>query len=579
MTVWSRLSFWFTLRHIMYVIGLGLLIVVIITTIILVRTTAAAPYTDKTITFSARLKSASGGVVPDGSYNVRFHIYAQATEGTPVWSETYDDTHRIQVMNGYMNVKLGLRQAFGTSVNWGDNLWLTMDVGGREQTPDWDGEMNPRVQLTATPYALNSGAVGGKTAENLVQLGQGKQTDSTNGSSIHIDKTGTGNLVQLQASGDDVLVIGGTGSITLGGNTDQTISMGEADEGVGHNLTIAAGTGTSGGDLVLQGGDATGVDGDGGNVQIDTGAPTGEGSGGSLSLGTVNAETITLGNAGSTTTVQGELHISTIDSAEAGELIIGGNNATSINLGQDTSVDGSVTMKNKTDNTAALQVQNSDGDSVLNVDTLNNTISLGTVDDIGTLLVLDTKTTAGDPVGTPGAMYYNANAGKFRCYEAGKEGNEWKDCITPLPVSVTAEDPTVTDLNTPVDIDNMTFELAAHTKYYYKFIIIHESEDTNVGTGFGVTAPDNLVMSNWCINTTAITSTANPGLGSYCGTGDAATTTTGAVMPGNHFTSIMEGYIQTGATVGDLKLRVKSETNGKEVTIDPASFGILQIVQ
>jgi hypothetical protein len=41
----------------------------------------------------------------------------------------------------------------------------------------------------------------------------------------------------------------------------------------------------------------------------------------------------------------------------------------------------------------------------------------------------------------------------------------------------------------------------------------------------------------------------------------------------------MEGYIQTGLTAGDLKLRFKSELTGKEVSIDPKSFGILQIVQ
>jgi hypothetical protein len=125
----------------------------------------------------------------------------------------------------------------------------------------------------------------------------------------------------------------------------------------------------------------------------------------------------------------------------------------------------------------------------------------------------------------------------------------------------------------------MTFELAANTKYYYKFVIMHNSEDTNVGAGFGVTTPTGSVANNWCLNTTSITSTANTGLGSYCGTADADTTTTGSVMPGNLFTSTMEGYLETGSTAGELTLRFKSETSGKKVTVDPKSFGILQIVQ
>ena len=42
------------------------------------------------------------------------------------------------------------------------------------------------------------------------------------------------------------------------------------------------------------------------------------------------------------------------------------------------------------------------------------------------LLVMDIKSNAGDPTGSNGAMYYNANAGKFRCFEGGA----WKDCDT-----------------------------------------------------------------------------------------------------------------------------------------------------
>ncbi len=42
------------------------------------------------------------------------------------------------------------------------------------------------------------------------------------------------------------------------------------------------------------------------------------------------------------------------------------------------------------------------------------------------LLVLDVKSTAGDPAGTNGAMYYNTNTGKFRCYQA----SAWADCLT-----------------------------------------------------------------------------------------------------------------------------------------------------
>ncbi|HMQ96354.1 MAG TPA: hypothetical protein PKD19_04000 [Candidatus Saccharibacteria bacterium] len=604
MTVWSHSLSVFDRRRFLRKLCLGLLVVVIITTGFFWVASHIANAAPNTMSFSARLKNNKGTVVADGFYNVRFKLYNQESTGTHLWSETYFDEngatsgqdYRVRVINGYLSVKLGSRTPFLENINWNDTLWLTMDIGGTEQTAtptDWDGEMTPRIQLTATPYSMNSGAVGGKKADQLVQLGQGRQDDSTLGSSIFINKINGGNLVQLQSAGTDVFRIESTGSITLGAATDQTIKVGTSESGVGHNLTISAGQGgdedsNNGGTLILQGGAASGLDGNGGDVSIDAGAGNGEGSGGAISLGTVNADSITIGNSGSTTTVEGGLHTGNIDTSGANELKLGEHNATGISLGQDTrletdktfSVNGDTVIKSgSSDTTNTFKVQNTEGDSQLAVDAANNRVTIGTYDNTGTLLVLDTKISAGDPTGTLGAMYYNANAGKFRCYEAGKDGNEWKDCITPLPISVVPEDNTTTDETDPIAVDGMTFDLAKNTKYYYKFVIIHESSETTTGSGFGVTTPDNLVMSNWCINTTAITSTAAPGLGSYCGTGDASTTTTGIDNPGNHFTSHLEGYIETGNTAGELTLRFKSETNGKEVTVDKKSFGILQIVQ
>jgi len=52
-------------------------------------------------------------------------------------------------------------------------------------------------------------------------------------------------------------------------------------------------------------------------------------------------------------------------------------------------------------------------------------VVIGTSDTTGTLLVLDEKTGSGDPTGTIGAMYYNSNAGKFRCYQV----SAWVDCV------------------------------------------------------------------------------------------------------------------------------------------------------
>lgn len=538
-----------------------------------------------TISFSARLKNTAGGNVPDGYYNVDFKLYSSQTGGTPVWSETYYDSNgitpgqdnRVRVVGGYLSVKLGSQNAFGPDFDWTQNLWLTLNIGGTAQIStveaiSWDGEMAPRIQLTAVPYAMNANSVGGRSADQLVQLGQGMQTNVTNNASIAINNTGSGDLLHMQSSGVDMFRLQNNGSITMGATSNQSISVGTNTSGAGHNLQIAAGGGDSGGTLVLRGGSATDASGVGGDVVIDTGSSDGGDS--AIALGTINATSITIGNSGSTTTVAGELSTDTIDAASVGELIIGGSNATAINLGQNTHIDGSVTARNQTDSTTAFQIQNATGDELLTVNTADNRITLGSINTDATLLVLDSKTTEEDPAGVNGAMYYNSALSKFRCYQDGA----WQDCITPLPVSQVAETDTDSETIDPKDVTDMSFDLAANTKYYYKFVIIHEADEDTTGIGFGVTAPDDPVMSNWCINTTATLDAATPGhWGSYCGVGDAEATTTGEEDQGTSFTSTMEGYIETDEA-GVLQLRMKSSDDEK-ITVKAGTFGILQIVQ
>lgn len=488
MTVWSYLSTIFGWHHILRILGVGLLSVVLTTILILNDPASAAP-SNQMISFSARLKNASGGVVPDGHYNIDFKIYNQASGGSSVWAETYHDANgtspgqdnRVRVVNGYFSVKLGELQQF-ENVNWNSDLWMTMNIGGTEQTAtvgsiDWDGEMSPRIQLSAVPYSMNSNAVGGKSADQLVQLGQGTQTDASDNSSIAINKTGAGDLINLQANGTDVFTLNKSGDITLGSASDHSITVGSASSGVGHNLTLSAGStsdNAAGGRLTLQGGDSSGLAA-GGDIYIDSGSGN---TGGNIVLGGTNASLVDIGNDSSVTTVKGSLrsnsmilgdnsqstegeikiesgtgyfgllrltaHSMTSDNIyylpdESGTICLQSSNncgflRTSSLEAQDGSVwvngggtfGGDLTVRTVTDSANAMRVQTSEGKLVLGVDTSNQRVSIGSVDTTATLLVLDTKTDEGDPTGVNGAMYYNSDRGKMRCFENG----HWENCLS-----------------------------------------------------------------------------------------------------------------------------------------------------
>src|SRR4051812_20065179 len=69
------------------------------------QTVAAA--TNSTLNFQARLETASGAIVADGTYNVEFKLYNVSSAGSALWTETYYDSNgvtagndnRIQVRN------------------------------------------------------------------------------------------------------------------------------------------------------------------------------------------------------------------------------------------------------------------------------------------------------------------------------------------------------------------------------------------------------------------------------------------------------------------------------------------------
>ncbi|MDP9211772.1 MAG: hypothetical protein M3N59_00665 [bacterium] len=108
---------------------------------------------------------------------------------------------------------------------------------------------------------------------------------------------------------------------------------------------------------------------------------------------------------------------------------------------------GVARFQNTTNSAAAFDIRGSSGTPIFVADTSDSRIYIGdpSPDTSATLLALDIKTSAGDPTGRNGGMYYNSEGSddKFRCYENGA----WKNCITP---SVWQQDATFSELIEPV---------------------------------------------------------------------------------------------------------------------------------
>lgn len=198
----------------------------------------AAPGINQQMNFQGRLLNAQGATVPDGYYNIEFKIYqdgdgqtAGNTTGTPAgtlkWTESHlnANSQGVVVKNGFMSVQLGSVTPFGTSVDWDqDTLWLSMNIGGTNTTctpfssctPD--GEMVPMKRLSATPYALNAGQLGGRTSADFLHNTTSPQTANLN--------------IQSAAANSVTAVIRGA--------TSQTADILQAVTNAGTGLTVTS---------------------------------------------------------------------------------------------------------------------------------------------------------------------------------------------------------------------------------------------------------------------------------------------------------------------------------------------------
>lgn len=246
-----------------------------------------------------------------------------------------------------------------------------------------------------------------------------------------IENTGTGTITNA------ISILETAGSVTTGINIGNNVETG-----------IAIGTGVTRGISVGSGGITI----ESGDLAVNSDSITSDGTTLTINAnGTVDVDDIL--NSDSITTDTGGVTIAnsqsysgsgevTLSSAIASALTINSGTTGTINIGNDSSAEiinigtgeanktlvigslnsaSGVTIQSGTGN-IALQPAGSGATGIVQIGAGSGT---NTAPD---LLSLDTKSDAGDPAGTAGDMYYNINAGKFRCFQ----GSAWTNCISSL---------------------------------------------------------------------------------------------------------------------------------------------------
>ena len=177
--------------------------------------------TQSTINFQARLQAANGAIVPDGNYNVEFKLYSASSGGSALWTEDYynNASHGIQTINGYVTANLGSVTAFPSTINWDQQLWLTMNIGGTTTgTPILDGEMSPRLQMTAVPYAFKAGQLAQANSGGTLFSSLSIQAPTVGNQNFVIQDQGAAGTYNLLTSGSGVQLQGSTPGTAQTGN-------------------------------------------------------------------------------------------------------------------------------------------------------------------------------------------------------------------------------------------------------------------------------------------------------------------------------------------------------------------------
>ncbi|HXG00185.1 MAG TPA: hypothetical protein VNL69_05330 [Bacteroidota bacterium] len=112
---------------------------------LIVLTQFALAQIPRTISYQGVVTDTLGNPKPDGTYSFTFRLYAGASGGSALWSET----KTLQVKRGLFSTLLGDQVVFGSSLTFASPYWLSVQVAS-------EPELSPRIPLSTVAYSIRA---------------------------------------------------------------------------------------------------------------------------------------------------------------------------------------------------------------------------------------------------------------------------------------------------------------------------------------------------------------------------------------------------------------------------------------
>ncbi|MEK7625725.1 MAG: hypothetical protein AAB423_00005, partial [Patescibacteria group bacterium] len=216
------------------------------------------------------------------------------------------------------------------------------------------------------------------------------------------------------------------------------------------------------------------------------------------------------------------------------------------------------------DSATAFNIQSDSDANLFVVNSVTSRVHIGdpTADANAVQLVLDSKNTSGDPTGVDGAMYYNSNAGRFRCYEAGA----WKECNHRTVVRLGSDQGNSNAVaDTMEDVTGLSWNVTANTMYSFSCTIYYTSAATTTGSRWAINGPAGSGMMQSEYTLTSTTSTRNSMVQAY----DSPGASNASSASGTNLATL-NGFVLPTSN-GTIIVRHASEVSGSAITAKAGS--------